>query len=99
MQIFKEQITKIVRDYMRTFPAEYNAFRNSVRIKKEGQSNKFGLAKETQIELRALYDIPETLDVSMSMLLSEEALQWLRSKEGARWFARKFPAFKVAQEI
>ena len=86
-------------DYIMLFPEEYNRFCTATKNKREAQRTKFAEMKGGDYIVRALYDIPENLDKAFKLLLSDKAQEYMRTKQGARWFARKFVTFRLAEKI
>jgi len=100
----KTKITEIIKQYIRLFPSEYEAFKRSVAPKKE---NDFAEIKGSDIIERQLYELPETLHYALRKGLEIEEWAWLqndtlygyaRNRGGVRWFIRAFPEFKITKE-
>lgn len=84
-----------------------------VQVWEEGNATEFGLflqARKKKTELlknefaeagdyieRLLYEIPESLDIALSVQLSDDEQFWLKSKAGGQWFARQFRQYNVSQ--
>lgn len=94
----KEKIALLVKGYIEKFPDEFAVFKMAVREKRDLSVNPTGALK-TDFLLRALYDIPETLDDIFNLNLTDEEKGEFRTKEGARWFAKTFRAFRVIEKV
>lgn len=92
-------IKTFVDEYKKLFPIEYAMFLKQMEMNKLNTYNKFAEIKGTDALERKLIEYPETLYTILYDKLSPEGLAWLTTKKGARWFARKFPEFKVATKI
>lgn len=106
MQVTKERIKKIIKEYIKTFPVEYEQFLNSHRIKQDNKANHFAEFKQGEQMVRHLFDIPETLFMAFKMKLTEEQMDWLYGwndfegrREGVTWFIRTFPQFKITEDF
>ena len=105
MQSAKTKITECVKEYIKLMPDEYAAFLTIVADKKSNLIDaKFGLAKDSANEMRALFEMPSTLHDMIIMKLDEEETEWFKAggankKAGARWFAENFPAFRLPDSI
>lgn len=82
-------------------PEEYAQFKDAmVGIRHTLADERFGQAVHSGNEMRALYEMPATLHEIITNSLSVEELTWFKEggankKEGARWFAQNFPAFRI----
>lgn len=95
----KVKIKKLVDSYTRLFAQEFKDFCGDMKTKRELQSNKFSELKDGGAVHRALFEVPETLNTIFEMQLNDEDKDWFKSKDGARWFARNFKEFNVAEKI
>lgn len=99
MNSTKQKIKEIVKNYILLYPEEMKDFRKGMSITRENLLNKHGEAKNIDIIERKIYEIPETLFVIFRKKLNEEDNKWLRTKQGAYWFARTFADFRVPEKI
>lgn len=95
----KETIKQIVKDYIQFEPLEYEGIKNISAEKRNKSASDFGEIGKTDIEMRALVEIPETLFGMLMTRLTKEDFAWLRSKIGLQWFAKTFKAFCVAKRV
>lgn len=94
----KERIKKIVADYKSLYPREYSLIVEILIEKRKLVIDKFGRIDKNS-DTRALFELPETLSQMLISTLSGEDLKWHDTKEGARWFVRSYPEFRLAPEI
>lgn len=105
MPIAKKHIEQIVRNYIRLYPKDYEIVKKGIEMQRGLYLDDFASAKHSgSATTRALYEIPERLHEMLVMGLEEEEMVWLKSggashKEGGRWFAKTFPAFKLPRNI
>lgn len=106
MQEAKFNIKKIVAEYKRVFPEEYRVVCEGVTLKRSLNATQFAEVEGTQAgtEMRALYEISETLHTMLVRNLPIEQLTWLkvgdgRDNKGGRWFAKTFPEFRLPKYI
>lgn len=105
MQQAKNHITKIVDDYKRLFPDDYQTVVDGIKLQREMLlDKKFGIALDTGSDMRALFEIPADLSEMFIMQLTEEEMEWFKAggldrKAGGRWFARTFKEFTLPQYI
>lgn len=104
----KEQIREIVKEYKKLFPAEYKQFlvSNRKRIDDLGVSNDFAEVKGSEMVMRHLFELPETMFYAIKRGLTEQEFNWLfsrdefeKKREGQKWFMREFPEFKVSRDF
>lgn len=93
-------IIKIVENYKMLFPQEYFMVVEYLKERRKDLKTKFAEITETKGGLkshgmieRALHEVPVNLEKMFSLSLTMEGLMWLRTKEGARWFAREYKEF------
>jgi hypothetical protein len=91
-------IKKIIDDYKRIYPDEFSRFQKGMRIKRDMQKDKFSEVSDEIVE-RALVEYPETLYKLFKIRLSMEALDYLNSIQGLRWFAKTFKEFTLPGKI
>lgn len=106
MDSTKEKVKKVVREYIRVFPLEYEHFLNSHRQKQENKINDFAEFKGHDQLVRHLFDIPESLYLAMKMKLEAEQFDWLfgtgtheGNYSGITWFIKMFPQFKITKDF
>lgn len=85
----KVKIENQVDEYLKMFPEEAKAFIEQIKPKQvlDGELNKF---KGTDMIQRPLHEMPETLFIMIKMQLTDKEFEWHGSKEGGRWFAKRF---------
>lgn len=99
---YKQQIRDVVRKYIKLFPEEYVEVCHAIRTKQRALSDsRFAKADSAgkDSDLRALYEIPETLNNMIIHVLDLEGLTWFSGKEPSRWFANTFPQFRIPEQI
>ncbi len=106
MQSTKERIKKVVKEYIKMFPLEYEQFLNSHRQKQDNKINEFAEFKQHDQLVRHLFDIPETLFMALRMKLTTEQFDWMYgfneyegNRAGVTWFIRTFPQFKITEDF
>lgn len=103
MQQAKVHIKKIVEDYIKLFPEDYETVKKGVQMQREALiDEKYGTGVGS--EMRALFEIPVDLSEMFIMNLTEEEMEWFKAggvdrKEGGRWFARTFKEFALPNHI
>ena len=95
----KAKIQKAIDYYVEVFPEEFEQFKKGVAISRAKQRTKFAEAKGTDFVQRRLYEVPSTLWGAFRSAITDEELRWLQSKEGGRWFAKKYPVFRVTEKV
>lgn len=97
---FKQQIISTVAKYKKMFPEEYVLVVDAIRNKRAALfDERFGEAPESGNDMRALYEIPETLNNLIVMDLDVDGLTWFSTKKASRWFALKYPEFTLPAAI
>lgn len=100
MEHTQQRIKNLVETYKMGFPEEYRDACKVVEQNRKLQNDEFASTNQELNTLqRAVYEIPETLLTVFIKNLSEDELRYLKSKEGARWFARALPQFSLAHKI
>lgn len=102
MNSYKTEIEKVVSRYHLAHAGEFRIFQKALTDKRDLQANQYASLKGDHALYRILFEIPETLDLELKLLLTDEAWSWLfdnPKSTGARWFARRFPEFRVAQKL
>lgn len=105
MQSAKSHIIQIVNTYKKVFPEEYDICIRGIKAQRELHADKFGSAKlQGAPDMRALFEIPVTLNEMLVNNLDEEEMEWFKAgganrKQGAFWFVKKFPEFSSPDTI
>ena len=106
MDSTKEKAKKVVREYMRLFPLEYEQFLLSNRKKQENKINDFAEMKGHDQLVRHLFDIPESLYLAFKMKLHSDEFDWLfgtgvyeGNYSGVNWFMKMYPQFKITKDF
>ena len=100
----------IVKEYREMFPDEYIDVAQIAQQERRNQRTAFAeMPKKSLVKgggnpfvERALIKWPVTLYNLLHMRMSDEEKNWLFSEEdrrGVRWFARKYPEFKLVDKI
>ncbi len=95
----QDKIRKTINEYKRIFAWEYNAFFKQQAELRENVHDDYAKVKGSQIEMRLLSEIPDTLYTIFQKTLDETTWNYFRSKKGQRWLVTEFPVFKVAKKI
>lgn len=101
----QHKIKLAVRDYIKLFPEEWVAFKRQMEaLRRTLKDQQFGEAKGTGSEMRALFEMPETLHTILVNNLDETEMEWFKSggskhNEGAIWFAKTFPDFRIPVQV
>lgn len=105
MQSAKNRITQIVQDYIRLNPSEWKAFKKGmVAVRASIKDDEFATLEGTKYT-RALYEMPETLQMMFIKQLPEDEMIWLKAgvdsnhNQGGQWFAKAFPDFRIPKEV
>lgn len=78
---------------------EYSAVCKQIREQREKQKNKFASTGTDTYLSQLATEVPETLDNLIQEGLNEEEWIYYKSKEGTRWFAKRFKEFSPAEKI
>lgn len=98
--LVKKKVKNLVEGYKIVFPEDYKAVVTWIDTNRRIQENEFASLKQDNGMLhRAIYELPEALSVSIENELDGEQLAYFKTKECARWFAKTFPEFSLAQKI
>lgn len=97
----KAKIRMIVDAYKMQYPYEYQLLCDAVDMKRKMATDpEFAtMVHDKNTHNRALYEISDTLSTMLILGLSDADLVWYKTKEGARWFAREFPEFRIPNKI
>lgn len=101
-EVAKKKITNAINLYIKTFPDEFEAFKKSVQVKQDLTGEQRGWQTHSDTLERHLFDIPETLYMSLKRDLTNEEYNWLygrtEDKTGLKWFMQTFKPFLIAEE-
>lgn len=95
----KNRIKNIFKLYKEAFPEEYKTFCEGMEVQRQMMRNEFASVKDSKIINRALHEMPEKLYIAILQELESEELEYLKSVDGARWFAKAFPECALATKI
>lgn len=96
----QKRILNFVEVYKRAFPQEYKQACEAIVMQRQVLDNEQGrLSGEHSgaSAQRVLYEIPEKLHNAIFSGLDGEELNYLKSKQGARWFTKNVPQFALAK--
>lgn len=100
MKSIQNKIISIVNKYIKNNYVEYSNVCMQILEHREKQKNKFAsTGKEGGYLGQLATEIPETLDNLIQEGLNEEEWLYYKSKEGTRWFAKRFREFSPAEKI
>lgn len=101
MEKTQNRIKNLVEAYKIAFPEEYENALVGIETNRRLQEDEFASAQKSgSVQVgRALYEIPQTLSAMILRELEVDELEFLRSINGARWFAKTFPQFAIAEKI
>lgn len=94
----KQKIEEVVKNYITLFGEEFELFKKAQKLRVDSADN-FSTVKGSQMIERQLYEIPETLYSMLISILDDEDRNWLESKVGASWFAKKFIPFRSSTKV
>jgi hypothetical protein len=95
----KEKIKKVVLDYKKLFPQEYDDVKEVVKQKRNLKANPFGATLKDSALGRHILEMPETLHAIFNLRLDDEEMKVFNLKDSKRWFAKEFKEFSVAEKI
>lgn len=94
----KHKVEVIVEAYIKNFGVEFAAFRKQQKSYREGLATKWAeLKKGSDIVIRELNRMPETLNTLIKLGLSEAEFLEFRETKMQFWFGNRFPDFKVTE--
>lgn len=105
MQSAKDKITRAVEKYTIANPEEFGLFKAAMDKARDSLADEeFGVAQASQNRMRALFEMPVTLDEMIHAALTPEERLWFKDggkdrKEGAHWFANTFPVFRLPHSV
>lgn len=89
----------LVKEYTEANAQEIIDFREYMKGVQDGLKNDFAEFKGANYVERAISEFPEGLDAYLIAKMPKDDYEWFRSKEGMRWFVKKFPLFAVPNAI
>lgn len=106
MQTAKTKIDVAVQEYIKLFPAEFEAFKKANKVTIDKQRNKWASIEGEHAVQRHLYDLPEKLHHAIEQTLTQEERDWFHAKgefygkfQGTEWFMKKYPVFSVSEQF
>ena len=100
----KKRIRQLVELYEKTNADEFQMFQKAmVAIRASLKDEEFGTVEKS--DRRALYEMPETLQVMLIKGLNEDEIVWFKSgvtsnrNQGGQWFAKTFPAYRIPSKV
>ncbi len=87
MDSAKTRIRECVDNYAKIFSQEFEAFKS--------QPVKEAYSAQSDIIETKVAEYPENLYMLMVKSLSDEEMEWFRTKKGTMWFVNSFPVFGV----
>jgi len=93
MDSAKDKITKVVQEYCLVNVSEFEQFKTQIAAGRSNLRTDFAEVRGSDLIERALWEAPETLTTMILIRLESEEYTWFKTKEGARWFASRFPIF------
>jgi len=98
MQNIQNKIKNIVFGYKELFPEEYKTSVQAIEMQRRIVKDEYASIGGGNLQ-RAILEYPETLSTMLIQQLDVDGLTYFKSKEGARWFAKQFPMFSLAEKI
>ena len=105
MKEAKKHITDIVKLYVKLNPQEFEDFKKGVEMMRQMKYDDYASAANMgSKDTRALFEMPVTLSEMLINNLTEDEIEWFKAggfdrKQGALWFARTFPAFRIPDKV
>lgn len=96
----QNRIKNLVEGYKKLFPNEYKTACEGVIMQRQLQNDEFASLKGEHAGpgmQRILHEIPEKLYMSFVKELDDQELNYWKSNEGGRWFAKTFPMFSLTK--
>lgn len=96
----QKRIINLVEGYKKLFPQEYKQVCEAVIMQRQIQADEFARVKGEHAGpslQRLLHEIPEKLYMSFVKELDGQELNYWKSLEGGRWFAKTFPQFSLTK--
>lgn len=96
----KLKITMVIANWERDHAHEFLLFLSARKAKTLNLRTKFGETdQKNPLVERLLFELPESLDSTLTAKLNEEELKFFHSKPGALWFAKSFKQYTVPEKI
>ncbi|MCK9370775.1 hypothetical protein M0R04_12770 [Candidatus Dojkabacteria bacterium] len=95
----KAKIEKLVRDWIYTFPEEYDKFKVFMSAYKSNLLNEDTAEIKADYVRREIHKLPEELFMNIYQTLDADEMKEFDSIQGARWFAKKFKVFATPKLI
>lgn len=86
MTTAKEHIKKIVEQYIKENPTEFELLKEAVVMKRAMYADGF----EKSADMRPLFEMSEALFGMFITNLEEDEMLWFKTKKGGNWFAKEF---------
>lgn len=93
------RIKNIVELYKRAFPNEYKLVCEAIEMRRRIMKDGVDMDEMNGTLKRPLFEIPEKLSASIISELDAEELEYFKTTEGARWFAKTFPEFSLVRNV
>lgn len=93
------RIKNLVKGYAQYYPEEYKLSVEAIEMQRRIQADEYASVKGGAHVLRALYELPERLMNAIYQELDTDELNYLKTKEGGRWFAKAHPQFSLLTKI
>lgn len=85
-------------DYQRMFPEEYKDLLKAIQIQKDNLKSDMAEIEGHAVK-RALFTISEKLSTMIAMKLDSQELEYFKTLEGGRWFAKEFGQFRISRHV
>lgn len=97
----KHKITLTVQTYIELFPQEYEAVISQINRKRWDleDDNFASIDNGNGLVQRALFEIPDTLFQMIVKGLEVDEIKQFKGQKGSRWFAKRFPEFRIAKKL
>jgi hypothetical protein len=92
------KIRTAVADYQKMFPEEYKDLLKVIKAQKENLKEDMAEVEGHHIK-RALFTVSEKLSVMIGKKLDTQEMEFFKSTEGARWFAKEFSQFRISKHV
>lgn len=94
----KQNITTIVAKYKFTHPDDYATVVKAVEAMHHMVIDDFASSKDSQ-NIRGLFETPEELYTMFILELDESDMQWFKTKDGGKWYAKTFKEFAIPKNV
>lgn len=94
----KSNIEKVVSKYKFAYADDYATVVKAVEAMHHMVVDEFASFQDSK-NLRGLYETPEELYAMFIIDLDEHDMQWFKTKDGGRWYAKRFKEFALPQSI